>query len=111
MINVETFEKQSYQYLEDRKLQLPALAIHHPTRFSCMWLCSVERLGFVAEREYNALVTDAHEESDKCLCGNMQRITKYKDMTVYAIIRVIKYLRKETAVEKIDTIQITPTAM
>lgn len=48
---------------------------------------------------------------DKCLCGNMQRITKYKDMTVYAIIRVIKYLRKETAVEKIDTIQITPTAM
>ena len=61
-----------------------------------MWLCSVERLGFVAEREYNALETDAHEESDKCLCGNMQRITKYKDMTVYAIIRVIKYLRKET---------------
>ena len=38
-------------------------------------------------------------------------ITKYKDMTVYEIIRVIKYLRKETAVEKIDTIQITPTAM
>lgn len=78
MINVETFEKQSYQYLEDRKLQLPAVAIHKPTRFSCMWLCSVERLGFVAEHEYNALETDAHEESDKCLCSNMQRLLSIK---------------------------------
>ena len=78
MINVETFEKQSYQYLEDSKLQLPAEAIHNPTRFSCMWLCSVERLGFVAEREYNALETDAHEESDKCLCSNTQRLLSIK---------------------------------
>ena len=78
MIKMVTFEKQSYQYLEDSKLQLPAVAIHNPTRFSFMWLCSVERLGFVAEREYNALETDAHEESDKCLCSNMQRLLSIK---------------------------------
>ena len=78
MIKMVTFEKQSYQYLEDSKLQLPAVAIHNPTRFSFMWLCSVERLGFVAEREYNALETDAHEELDKCLCSNMQRLLSIK---------------------------------